>query len=150
MNVLGIHVAKNYLRYALLNGTKKSPKIIEKDRLPTTDPSNVPALMDWYESNLVRLLDSLKPDKIAYRLTLDLKKEQLFTSIFPLGILNLLAHKKGIPIKEYTPRSFVPSKLNMHRRADIYEECDNYFGKLPPYWDNSQKNAVLAAWFELK
>ncbi|HUS47191.1 MAG TPA: hypothetical protein VM098_03660, partial [Phycisphaerae bacterium] len=78
MRVLGIHIAKSQLFYAVLDGTKTSPQLIKKDRLVTVDPKHVPQLMDWFETKFSDLLTNFKPDKIAYRLTLDPKKEQIF------------------------------------------------------------------------
>jgi Holliday junction resolvasome RuvABC endonuclease subunit len=149
MRILGIHLAKGQLRYALLEGTKLEPHLVDKGRLVTTDPNLVPELMDWYDSQFRQLLDRLSPNKIAYRLTLSPKKEQLFTSEFPLGILNLLAHQRNLPIIAYTPQAFVPSKLGLKKEADLYQVCDQTFGQQPPHWDKNQKYSILVAWFEL-
>jgi len=149
MKVLGIHIAKGQLRYALLDGTRQSPTLIEKGRLVTTDPTRVPELMDWYDSQFRQLLDRLTPDKIAYRLTLEPKKERLFTSEFPLGLLNLIARQRNLPITLYTPRSFVASKLGLPKGTDLGVACGNTFGTHPPYWDDNQKYSILVAWFEL-
>jgi len=53
MKVLGLHIAKEQLRYSVLEGTKATPALLDKDRLLTTDPSDVPELMDWYESQFI-------------------------------------------------------------------------------------------------
>lgn len=149
MNVLGIVVAKGNFRYALLTGTKQKPDLVEKGRFVTPDPEDVPALMNWYESQFGQLIARLTPDRVAYRLPLDPNKEQLFTSEFPLGILNLLAFQKELPITPYSPQSFVPSKLHLPKSTDLYVTCDHTFGIQSPYWDNPQKHAILVAWFEL-
>jgi hypothetical protein len=149
MKSLGIHLAKSQLRYAVLEGTKDSPVLVAKDRLITVDPGNVPALMDWFDTQFRSILDQHSPDSIGYRLTLEPKKEQLFTSEFPLGILNLLAHQRQLPISDYTPLSFVGSRLGLAKKADLFAHCDEVLGEHPPYWDKNQKCAVLAAWFQL-
>ena len=149
MKVLGIYIAKEQLRYAFLEGSKKNPTLLEKNRMITPEPNDVPALMDWYESQFTNLIKKLNPDKIAYRLTLGPNKEQLFTSIFPLGILSLQAYKEGIPIKEYVHGSFVASKLDLPNGTDLYNHCDQKFGVLRPHWDKPQKYSILVAWFEL-
>lgn len=113
------------------------------------DPDDVPALMDWYDTQFAAILDAQTPDRIAYRLTLEPKKEQLFTSEFPFGILNLHAYKRGIPITNIVPRSFVASKLGLAKGKDLLSYCDDVLGMHPPYWDANQKYAILAAWFEL-
>jgi hypothetical protein len=149
LKVLGVHLAKGQLRYALLDGTKKEPILVEKDRLVTSDPVDVPQLMAWYDSRFQQLLNRLTPNKIAYRVALSPKKEQLFTSEFPFGLLNLFAHQRNVPIIPYTPQSFVASKLGLPKGTDLSVACDDAFGVHPPYWDSHQKYSVLVAWFEL-
>ena len=149
MKILGVHVAKSQFRYAVLEGTKEAPVLVAKDKQTTVDPNDVPALMDWYDTQIAGILDAHSPDKIAYRLTLDPKKIQIFTSEFPLGILNLHAHKQGIPIREYVSGNYVASRLGLPKDTDLYVHCDEVIGEHPPYWDTNQKYAVLAAWFEL-
>ncbi len=149
MKILGIHVLSGQLRYSVLSGTKNNPVLEEKGRLVTPSSDNVPALMDWYDTQLQLLITNHAPTKIAYRLTLDPKKGQLFTSIFPLGILNSLAHREALPIINHTSRAFTASRLGLPKGTDIYNACDHTFGTHPPYWDKNQKNAVLVAWFEL-
>lgn len=150
MKVLGLYIATGQLRYTMLEGTKKAPRLLGKDRLLTVDPSNVAELMDWYESQFIHLLDQYEPDRIACRLTLEPKKAQLFTSCFPFGILYLLAHHRNIPVSSYISRNYVASRLGLPKGTDIYAHCDQMLGVHPPYWDDNQKHSVLAAWFELE
>lgn len=149
MAILGIHIATNQLRYAVLDGTRTSPLLLAKDRLLTPDPKHVPALMDWFESQFTKLVEEHSPIRIACRVTLQPKKAQLFTSCFPLGVLYLIAHKRNLPVSDYVVGNYVPSRLNLPKGTNLYEYCDSIFGEHPPYWDDSQKHAVLAAWFEL-
>ena len=149
MTVLGVHIATGQLRYSVLEGTKANPVLVSKDKLPTPDPNNPPALMDWYETQFHLILDQSAPDRIAYRLTLAPRKEQLFTSSFPLGILNLLAHQRNLPITSYVSGNFVASRLGLPKGTDIYAHCDTVLGINPPYWDTNQKYSILVAWFEL-
>ncbi len=149
MRSLGIHIATGQLRYSVLEGTKAAPILVSKERLITPDPQYVPELMDWYESQFNLILDNYSPHQIAYRLTLDPKKDQLFSSEFPLGILNLLAHKRNLPIASYVAGNFVASRLNLPKGTDIFAHCDNVFGTNPPYWDKNQKHSILVAWFVL-
>lgn len=147
MRVLGIHLAAGQLRYSVLEGSKGDPKLVEKQKLTTTDPAHPPELMDWFESQFNLMLDQHNPEHIAYRLTLNPKKSQLVTSIFPLGLLNLLSHKRGLTVSSFVAGNFVPSKLGLAKGTDMYAYCDDVFGKNPPYWDKNQKHSVLVAWF---
>jgi len=149
MRSLGIHIATSQLRYSVLEGTKSLPALVAKERLLTPDPKDVPALMDWFETQFNLLLDQSTPDRIAYRLTLAPRKDQLFTSTFPFGILNLLAHRRNLPIASYVAGNFVASRLELPKGTDIYAHCDSVLGTHPPYWDKNQKHSILSAWFEL-
>ena len=149
MGVLGIHIGKGQFFYAVLEGTKRRPILIKKNRLVTVDPQRVPQLMDWYDTQFRALLTEWSPERIAYRLTLNPNKEQILVSEYPLGVLNLLAHRHRIQITEFTASAFVPSKIGFPKGTDIYRTCDTVLGSHPPYWNKLQKHAVLAAWFEL-
>lgn len=150
MTVLGVHALTGQLRFGVLSGTRASPVLEDKGRLVTPSESDVPALMDWYDTQFRKLVLDHAPDKIAYRLTLEPKKKQLITSIFPFGLLNLIAFQQSLPVNEYTPRSFAASKLGLPKGTDLYDHCENTFGSHPPYWDKNQMNAILTAWFELE
>ena len=149
MKVLGIHIATEQLRYSVVEGSQATPTLVAKDKLRTTDPADATSLMDWYETQFNLILDEHSPDHIAYRLTLSPKKAQLVTSSFPLGILHLLAHRRGIPTSSYVSGNFVASKLSLPKGTDLYTHCDRVFGTNPPHWDKNQKYSVLVAWFEL-
>lgn len=149
MRVLGIHLSKGQLRYSVLEGTKAKPALITKERLLTPDTTRAPALMDWFDTQFSLILDQAKPNRIAYHLTLTPNKSQLVTSSFPLGILNLLAYRRNLPISAYVTANYTPSRLGIAKNADIYAHCDSVLGSHPPYWDKNQKYSVLAAWSEL-
>ncbi len=149
MTVLGLHALAGQLRFGVISGTKAAPILNDKGRLITPSESDVPALMDWYDTQLRKLIFDHEPTMISYRLTLDPKKKQLITSIFPLGVLNLIAHQESLPIVEYTAGSFVASRLGLPKGTDLYTHCENILGSHPPYWDKNQMYAILVAWFEL-
>lgn len=149
MRILGIAVQKNYLRYSILEGTKAAPALIKKGRYPTTSPDEVPQLMDWFETQFEHLITQYKPNKIAYKLTLEPKLEQIHCLSFPLGILNLIAHQKEIPVVEYSTKAITTKKLGLPKTTDLYRHVDATLGSHPPYWDSIQKDAILVAWFSL-
>lgn len=149
MKILGIVVQKNYLRYAVVDGDKNTPVLLDRGRQTTCDPDDLPALMDWYETHYEHLISKHQPDTIAYKLTLDPTIEQQHTLAFPIGILNLLAKKNNINIYEYSSRAITPSKLSLSKNTDLMQLVDEVFGQNPPYWDKYQKEAILVAWFSL-
>lgn len=144
---MGIALQKNFIRYSILEGTRQSPILINKGRVTTASPDEVPELMDWYETQFIHLLNEYKPQKIGYKIMLDPKLEQLHTLIFPLGIINLLAKKQGIFIYEYSSRGITPNKLQLSKDIDLYKLVDEKIGNHPPYWDSTQKDSVLVGWF---
>ncbi len=150
MRILGLYLASGQFRYSVLEGTKNTPTLLTKDRMITPSPDLVPEFMDWYETEFKSLLEKYSPDSISFRQTLELKKKQLVTSAYPIGILYLLAFQKSISVSAYTSRSFVASKLNLPKGTDIFTQCDIVFGKNPPYWDTNQKYSILTAWFDLQ
>ena len=149
MATLGLHLHKGFLRYALLEGTKSSPLLAASNRLATPDPRQVPELMDWYDTHFNQLIDDHSPTQLAYRLIQNVKGDQLFFAEFPLGVLNLIAFRRDLPISCLAPRSLNPSALNLPRTTNLIRQCDTVFGHRPPGWDDHQNNAVLAAWFAL-
>ncbi|ENT5106601.1 hypothetical protein [Pseudomonas aeruginosa] len=150
MRVLGVHLLKGEFRFGVLEGTRQQPVLVVSRRVVTLSHDYAPSLMDWYDSQFRQLLASYAPERIAYRLTLDPKKEQLITSEFPYGILNLLAHQNNIPINYYTAQNYTASRLSLPKGTDLHSYCDSVLGQHPPYWDANQRNAILAAWFELQ
>lgn len=149
MRVLGFHILTGQLRYAVLEGTKETPMLIEKNRLIPVETADVGEIMNWFETNFESILNRINPNKVVYRLTLEPSKDQLINVEFPLGILNLICYKRHIPTSYYSVMSYVPSKLGLPKGTDLYKHCDSKLGEHPPYWDKNQKNAILAAWFEL-
>jgi hypothetical protein len=147
VRALGIALQKNFMRYAVLTGNPESPRLVDKGRQSTSDPENVPALMDWYETHFQDLISVHVPEVIAYKLVLDPRLEQQHDLSFPMGILNLLAQKHGIEIREFSQRAITPARLSLGKTTDLMALVDKTFGEHPPYWDKHQKEAVLVAWF---
>jgi Holliday junction resolvasome RuvABC endonuclease subunit len=149
VKVLGINILTGKIYYCVVEGTKTSPLLIEKDRIVTITSAQVPSLMDWFETTFENLINRINPDKIAYRQSLNLNKAQQYNISYPHGILNLLAHKKHISIQSWVPQNFVASKLGLLKGTNLLEKCDLQFGKNPPYWDSGMKNSILSAWMAL-
>jgi hypothetical protein len=149
MKTMGINLIKGFFYYAILDGSKQNPRIIEKNKLSTITTVNVPELMDWYCKTFNALLQLHHPTKIAYRFHLNPNKNQITYIHYPLGLLCYMSYMMQIPINSYPPQSYVASKLNMPKGTDLIAYCDQIFGSLPPYWDTNMKYAILSAWFDL-
>lgn len=147
MKALGISLHKDYLRFAVLEGSKTNPTLVEKGRIKTTDPDEVPQLMDWFETQYSQLISVHAPGVVAYKLVLEPKLDQQHYLSFPMGILNLLARKNGILINEFSGKAITPNKLGHVKGTDLFNLVDKTFGMQPPHWDKYQKEAILVAWF---
>lgn len=150
MKIVGFDIHKGFLRCSILEGTKSNPMLVYKERRTVLSTDSIPDLMDWFESTFEEIIVSHRPNKIGYRLSLEPKKEQLHYLSFPYAILNLICHKRKIPLIEFTSRNFVPSKFGLPKETILSEYCDEIFGKKPPHWDNFQKNSLIAAWLLLE
>lgn len=147
MRTMGIALQKNYLRYSVMEGDKNNPSLIDSGRLVTTAPEEISQLMDWFETQFMHLINKYKPERIGYKLTLKPSIDQIHTLSFPLGILNLLAYRNGIAINEFSTQGITPKKLGLSKNTDLHKFVDDKLGKHPPYWDSTQKEAVLVGWF---
>lgn len=149
MTVLGVNFKKGEIRFTVLDGTKEKPVMIEKGAHAVITAPTTPHLLNWFETTFEELINRVAPDRIAYKLLLSPKKQQLEYISYPEAILNLVAYKRDVPIRSYTTLNFVGSKFGLTKSTDIYEHCDTVFGENPPKWDRDQKNSLLAAWLEL-
>mgnify|MGYP004705172073 CR=1 FL=1 len=154
MRVLGFCMMKKEFYYAVLEGTKKEPVLTtDKGKVITLDSSNIPQFLNWYKNEINGLINKTKPEKVSYYLGLGiggLKKDQILTSAFPIGVLNLVSYDFQLPVDSYTPSNLVMTKLGFPKDTDKDEVCNRIFGNNPPYWNKYLKKAILVAWFSLK
>jgi len=143
---LGINLEKNSFRYTVLDGDRKTPILIEKNKVVINAAISISELMDWYESTFTNLLERHTPEIIGIKLGLSAKKAQIAFWYYPYGILHSMAFQKQIPVIEFVPANYTASKLGLAKGTNIYDYVDEVIGNNPPYWDKSQKYSVLAAW----
>lgn len=150
MITLGLNLEKNSFRYTVLNGTRKFPKLIKKEKVIITATTSISQLMDWYETTFNLLIEKTNPEIIGAKLSLEGKRNQIAYWYYPYGILHMICHKKGLQIEEFTARNFTPSKFKLPKKTDLYDYIDHHIGEFPPYWDRNQKYSVLSAWMVMK
>ncbi|HBG26360.1 MAG: hypothetical protein A2Y10_11375 [Planctomycetes bacterium GWF2_41_51] len=150
MKILGFDLSKNEIRYTLIDGNKLSPILVEKDRLVVLTTPNVSELMNWFETKFESLITRMKPDKVAYRLSLNPLKEQMFYLTYPYAILEILCYKHKISISSHTKGNFAATKFGLTKGSDVYKYCDDVFGINKPYWDEKQKHSLLSAWLNIE
>lgn len=107
-----------------------------------------PDLANFCKQAFGELIDRFPSFKIGYRLTLNAKSaDQVAYLCFPFGILNLIAHERGLRLREYTTPSF--SKKALGYTGDKLNACDTDISGRPAKWDRDAKLAALSAWMVL-
>ncbi len=150
MKVIGFNFTKSDFRFCVLNGTTNPPTIIEKNRIVYPKSLDTAALMEWFEVQLSLIIDKHEPSQIAHKISLNLRTlDQIKTSCYPQAILNLLAKKKSVLIKNYSAQAINATKFGQPKKTDVFAYIDPIIGTHKPYWDKSTKEAVLVAWFNL-
>jgi hypothetical protein len=150
MKVIGFNFTKNDLRFCVLDGNTDPPVIIEKNKFVYPNNMNTAALMEWFETQLLLIIDKHQPNQISHKISLTLTTlDQIRNSCYPQAILNLLAKKKNIPINDYSAQAINATKFGQPKKTDVFAHVDTVIGTHPPYWDKATKEAVLVAWFNL-
>lgn len=150
MICMGFVIQSGNIKYAVLKRVKDNIELLEKNRIIVPDFNTESELMNWMETELDLLIKRIKPDKIAYRTSLNLNKMvQVVNIYYAQGILHLVAFKNEIGVMRYLSQSLTPNKLGLPKGTDLYNHIDERFGKKPPYWDKNMKEAVMICLFEL-
>lgn len=149
MKVLGINLETKSFRIAVMEGSRDAPNLIQKEKVVFNSALSITALMDWYETTFLEIIDRVNPDKISIKLTLNGKKDKISKWYYPLGVLHKIAFEKNLPVNEFIQQNFTANKFNWPKKTDIYTHVDEVLGAHPPHWDKNQKYAVFAAWLGL-
>lgn len=150
MKIIGFNFTKNDFRFCVLEGKTNPPTIIEKNKIVYPNNMDTADLMEWFETQLSLIIDKHQPSQISHKISLNLTTlDQIRASCYPQAILNLLAKKKNISIKNYSSQAINATKFGQTKRTDVFTYIDSIIGSHPPYWDKPTKEAVLVAWFNL-
>lgn len=148
MQATGFNIKKGEIWYCTLEGTRGAPVYRKHDKhrfdagQPRTDLAN------YFKQTFSEMIDGATGGRLAYRLSLDAKKaDQVAYLTFPFGILNLIAHERGLEIREYVAQSFSAKALGF--AGDKFEACDTVIANRPSRWDKDAKFAALSAWMAL-
>lgn len=98
--------------------------------------------MDWFESSYKEILAKYTPDKVAYKLHLNTIKDQMTYLQFPMGVLNLVCHREGIPTISRST-----SYVTAQRKKTI---AKNYFQQFKDNLKDTELDALVVAWSELE
>lgn len=147
MKTSGIICGKNDLRVAILEFNDGDPTLLLINRIPTIATSNVNERMVWYKSEFNSIIANHRPNKIAYKIDPSPSSlGQIQSSIFGLGVLNLIAAENSIQTQHFIKRSIIASKIGGAKDDDLSQYIEAKFGEHKPYWDISAKEAIALAW----
>lgn len=150
MTVIGFDVKKNELRYTVLKGRLKQPEYLSHGRRIYDAAQRRPDLAGWFKQNFVELIVKSGADGIGYRVSTNVPKvEQIAYMHYSWGVLNLIAYERGLAIEEFNSKSFTAKRFELPRGSKPIAVVDDFLGSHPPYWDDLQRSAALAAWARL-
>lgn len=149
MRVLGFNLQKGELHFCLLNGNRKEPRYLAHDRHRFNPDQPKPELANFFKLTFNELIDAHQADIVAYRLSMDAKRaDQLAYLVFPFGILNLIAHERGISTAQSILQSYTKKALGF--AGDKFDACDTLIANAPSPWGNPSKLAALSAWVAME
>ncbi|MEG0546327.1 MAG: hypothetical protein RR552_03970 [Oscillospiraceae bacterium] len=141
MKSLGIAIKKNEIWFAILEGGSKSNAVIisiVKHSFRAGQP--LPELMLYFYNLFAEIIEENNPDKIACKVHLGSKKDQIPYMHYPIGVLAYICKLKNIPLEERTGAWIVGGKKKkINQCMDKFADADLKAEKLA---------AVLVAWFE--
>ena len=133
-----------------IRGSRAAPAFNSKEKIVLPGNYSIPETVAWFETQLELILDNLQPDSVSYKLTINNVTNNFVSGVYyGQAVLNLLCHKKGIPIEHTSPSAIVPSKLNQPKGTDLHAYLDTTIGSHPPYWDKVMKDTALIALLQL-
>lgn len=148
MKALGFNIKKGELWFCVLQGDRRAPTFLTDDRHRFDAEQPRTELAHFFKQTFGEVIEHTKPDRLAYRVSLDAKAaDQVAYLCYPFGILNLCAHERGMPIQEFVTQSF--SKRALGYAGDKFDACDALISNRPAKWGRDGKLAALAAWMAL-
>lgn len=160
--VLGISMFQDHFYWAVLSGTRQSPRLIDEHREPTPADKEDGTLMEWFAVKFGNLIAKYQPSGGAFRLSMpgpgrSQTRDQILRSVFPNAVFQLVCETSPtkIPAQARTAQSLTLHALGMstpHGQrgfGPVSAACDQVFGIHDPYWDRGQKEAVVVAWLGL-
>ncbi|HET6226101.1 MAG TPA: hypothetical protein VFF27_07460 [Bacteroidia bacterium] len=146
MKTLAFTFSTNGLYYVSLSGTKTQPIFHSKDKIILPANHTVPQTVGWFENQLEILLNSIQPDSVSYKLTINnVTNNMVQNCYYGQSILNLICHKKVINLTHTSPSAIVPSKFGLPKNSDLHAYIDQLIGTHPPYWDAKMRDTALIA-----
>lgn len=151
MRTLAFTFSTNDLEYVVLEWTKENPILHSKKRISLPANYDTPQTTSWFETQLELLLNNIQPERVTYRLSI-MKVTNAYVSnvYYWQGILNLLCHKRNIPITHTSPSSIKASKFGQPKETNLTRYIENLLGKQTAPWDKWIKDTALIALINLQ
>lgn len=150
MTTIAFTFSTNDFEYVVLKGTKTNPTLHSKGKILLPANHDIPQTVAWFETQLELLLNNIAPDKVCYRLTVMKVTNSYVSNVYyGQGILNLLCHRKNIPITHISPSSITANKFNQPKGTNLNVYIESLLGKHPAPWDKGIKDTALLALINL-
>jgi hypothetical protein len=147
VTAIGFNISKGTIWSCVLKGTRAAPEVQDSGRQRFNPDQPRPELANYFKQTFGEIIDQVRIPRLAYRLTLNATRaDQIGYLCFPFGILNLIAHERGLTIDQFTTASF--SKKALGFSGDKFDACETIKGR-PEKWDRDAKLAALSAWMVL-
>lgn len=146
MRVLGFSFASQQVRASFVDGSKMAPVLLEKSKSEYSSSFSPTEQSVWFKRNFLETIKRLQPERVAYRLSWSYQKQaQSYSLVYPCAILEIVCDDLSLDCRGFGYQQLTAKSLDFPKGADLYDHCTGLIGKHPPYWDNNQINAVLAA-----
>jgi Holliday junction resolvasome RuvABC endonuclease subunit len=148
MAVLGLNVTTGSLRWALVDGTRALPVLVDRDKEDYESRNGAAARMVWFYERIERLVTIHCPSAAAYRMHMgrSMTQEQIATFHYPWGVTLLICARAGIQATEFTGASLTAKRFGLSKGDKPMEAVDRVLGTHPPHWDDAVRYAACAAW----
>lgn len=141
MRCLGIAIKKNEIWYSVVEGSNMEVADIVCTGKQIFRWDSPKLIMD-FNNIFVELITKYQPDKVVYKLSLDVTMQQIPYMHYSLGVLNLICMQKGVFIRERSSRWITANK-----KAKIINFSNHFVDK---NYKNEKLAAALMAWYELE
>ena len=150
MTTIGFNFTSSDIYFVVVDGTINAPNFISKNKISLPANHSVPETVDWFENELIAILNNINPDKVSYRLTINnVTNNYVHCVYYAQSVLNLLCHKRQISICHTSPASVKPNKFNQPNGTNLETYIDNVLGTHPPHWNKNMRNSALVAILQL-
>lgn len=141
MRILGLVLRKGNLFYAVLEGeTRHRARIVKVNRAAAKRTTTPSILMDWYDHAFRDLIDHYRPDIVVHETADELSAQEAPFEIFPLGVLNLMCHRRQVMCK---------SRAGDYITSVRKRRCKEYFYDMELQLFDPELDAVILAWHEM-